>query len=1382
MGFFILEIIGVILFLACIAFYFFYPVERDRFLFGTKSWLGSLSFCCILVIGLVLTISFCNHVGFLNGHGRFINPKNLVDWDSTESTSDKAIYENYPEGNTFTFENPESNSDDSYSSFAENNFFAIISQFADPGNIPSAHGKERKYALVLALLGIFCLSGLVMSSFVTLLTKKSDKWKQGLIHYNRFFGRYVVIIGVNEQTATIAKQSLARRGVKYVLIQTRQNVESAREKLDLGLDKKEERKIVFYYAERTSKEDIVALHLNKAIEVYVLGEDINYENEEDHDAYNINCLELISSYVKTVNENLLKKGKSLPRRLTCHVNFEYQSTFTAFKSAHIYQSLDKILEFIPFNVHEIWAKKVLIDNFAIVPKENKGESYVQQYYPIDSYIDENGKRKGITKDNIGENGKSVHLVILGMNQMGTAFGLQAAVQSHFPNFKYDVTQRTTITFIDDHAVEEGKFFKGRFEALFGLCRSRTVVSNREKLDYASSETSFNTPENDPLLNQNGPYAYLNEVYGNFMDVQWEFIQGNVASDNVKKYIADIAQDKKKTLTIAICFNHPQQSMAAALYLPGTIFKFANQVLVYQRNSFDMLNKVAEGENDWKRYSNLFPFGMIEGSYSGDTLENTVAALQNYVFTKGKSGSEYLESLSSSFDSTQIPEIEKSWAALGLSDKQSNIDMAESIFTKIRSMGIDYSGNLKEIETVIKKDPELVDALSYSEHLRWLTERLATGYRPLTISEKQKYKAGLTTKDELKKRHRAHLDICSNERLSIIDPTAPENDKNVIRNIPNLLLCAQWLNAIKITRTKYQDRDNLLRAFLFHDINRLSFRYVSEGSVKKGQEPCVCNHSFWIADAPLTKYQWYLVTGKNRPKRRERDFPAVDISKNDIDNFLLILRKKTGLYFSLPSLAEWEYAARLSTGYLSHIKKDEWDKVIRFTKTKASSTVKARALRRKQENPLQIYDMLGNVWEWTDEKVEGHKNCYYFCGGSWRFRRVECDMGDRDNVDPGYWYSYWAPILASDDIGFRLIWKFDIAKNAADNLATTLSRQKEPKSDRGQLLKEWFDRHPMVLAEEGFFIQGTENRETAKNTPSFPKAWIDEFADIDETPHHVVKIRKMKVNSVPVTQELWNIVMQTDAKTNPASRVGFDYPQTGISYRDIQDKFLPAINKLAKDSGLFTNSLDKGISETKDSKGTAIDIEFRLPSESEWEYIAKGGHTSHINKALIEIENKYGRIPENIDEFLSTLEPYTRYSGSNDPEEVAWFNQNSLQPAGKKKPVSKEFNVYDMSGNIWEWVDDYYQTDFYNYCMGTTDNEHKNQNRYSQEYAEKGYVTDPICEDHTYSAHVFRGGSWLFDEFESRCTRPNYWIDTNTDNDLGFRIVLAHKRVKYAPER
>jgi len=1383
MGILFLEILGFLLFLACITYYFFFPVERDRFLFGNKSWFGSLLFCSLFVIGLILSISLSNHVGFLRGHDRFVNPKQLVNWDATESLDGYSIKESESDSKRiFEFEYNAPKKEVTDSTFAEDNFFAIVSQFADPGNIPSAQGKERNYALILALLGIFCLSGLVMSSFVTLLTKRSDKWKQGLVHYNKYFSKYVVIIGVNEQTSTIAKQSLARKGVKYVLIQTRQNVEHAREKLDLSLDKKEERRIVFYYAERTSKEDIVALHLNKAIEVYVLGEDMGYENEEDHDAFNINCLEHISSFTKTTNESLLEEGKSLPRRLVCHVNFEYQSTFTAFKAAHIYQSLDKMLEFIPFNVHEIWAKKVLVDNFAIVPKENKGESDVQKYFPIDSYLDENGERKGITKDNIGDNAKAVHLVILGMNQMGTAFGLQAAIQAHFPNFKYDVNQRTTITFIDDHAVAEGEFFKGRFEALFGLCRSRTVVCGEGKLDYATSEADFNTPENDPLQNPNCYYHYLNEEYGNFMDIQWEFIQGNVASDEVKKYIGDISRDKKKTLTIAVCFNHPQRSMASALYLPGAIFRFSNQVLVYQRNSFDMLNKVAEGENDWKRYSNLFPFGMIESSYTGDTLENTTAALQNFIFTKrGKDteeeeGPEFLKKLSDTFDDTQIPEIEKSWASLGLGDKQSNIDMAESIPTKIRSMGIDYNGNPSDVETKLKDNPEIVESLAYSEHMRWLTERLATGYRPLTIWEKEQFEAGNISKDELKKSHRAHLDICSNSRLEIVDPSSPENDKNVIRNIPNLLRCSQWLNAIKITRVKYKDRDNLLRAFLLHDGNKVSFRYVKPGTVKRCDEDFTCNHSFWMADAPLTRYQWYLVTGKNKPRKRDYDLPAVDISKNDIDHFLLVLRKRTGLYFTLPSLKEWEYTARLSTGYLANIKENHWNRVIRYAKRDPISTVKARAHHKAQKNDLKIYDMLGNVWEWTREMVEGHKNCYYFCGGSWRFKSKECDLGFGKEKDLGYWYSYWAPILASDDIGCRLLWKFDIKEESAKKIEATLSRQTVPVSDREQLLREWFKKHPMALAKDGFFIQGTENEDTASS--SYPKSWIDEYAGEDETPHHVVRISAKKVFSIPVTQELWNIVMETDSKTNPASRVGFDYPQTNISYRDIKDDFIPALNALAKKSGLFDDAFVEGLpvnSKKKDKKGKALDVEFRLPSESEWEYFAKGAHTSEVNSALRELLAIEGRIPADLDSFLSTIKPYTRYSGSEDASEVAWYNQSCLQRVAKKKPINEEFKVFDMSGNIWEWVDDFYQTDFYNYCMGTTTEKKRNDNKYSKEYKEKGFVTDPICEDPTYSAHVFRGGSWIFDERESRCTRPNYWVESDTDDDLGFRLVLAIKR-------
>ena len=74
----------------------------------------------------------------------------------------------------------------------------------------------------------------------------TDQWKNGLLHYDWHFDKYVVIIGVNKQTAAIVKRSLKRDDVDYVLIQTRQNVDKMRNRLDLDLDKVDEEKIVFY--------------------------------------------------------------------------------------------------------------------------------------------------------------------------------------------------------------------------------------------------------------------------------------------------------------------------------------------------------------------------------------------------------------------------------------------------------------------------------------------------------------------------------------------------------------------------------------------------------------------------------------------------------------------------------------------------------------------------------------------------------------------------------------------------------------------------------------------------------------------------------------------------------------------------------------------------------------------------------------------------------------------------------------------------------------------------------------------------------------------------------------------------------------------------------
>ena len=218
---------------------------------------------------------------------------------------------------------------------------------------------------------------------------------------------------------------------------------------------------------------------------------------------------------------------------------------------------------------------------------------------------------------------------------------------------------------------------------------------------------------------------------------------------------------------------------------------------------------------------------------------------------------------------------------------------------------------------------------------------------------------------------------------------------------------------------------------------------------------------------------------------------------------------------------------------------------------------------------------------------------------------------------------------------------------------------------------------MVKVEAGTFMMGA--------TPEMEKP------DSDEKPlHQVTLTNDYYMGKYEVTQALWQAVMGS----NPSYFKGDNLPVEQVSWKDCQ-KFISKLNKMTG-------------------------RKFRLPTEAEWEYAARGGKKSRSYQ----------------------------YSGSSNISDVAWYDGNSgskPHPVGTKQ--ANELGIYDMSGNVYEWCSDWYGS-------------------YSS-----SSQTNPTGAD-SGSCRVFRGGCWI--NFARRC-RLSY-RDHNTPDerfyDLGLRLSLS----------
>jgi len=159
--------------------------------------------------------------------------------------------------------------------------------------------------------------------------------------------------------------------------------------------------------------------------------------------------------------------------------------------------------------------------------------------------------------------------------------------------------------------------------------------------------------------------------------------------------------------------------------------------------------------------------------------------------------------------------------------------------------------------------------------------------------------------------------------------------------------------------------------------------------------------------------------------------------------------------------------------------------------------------------------------------------------------------------------------------------------------------------------------------------------------------------------HVVYLESFWIGKYEVTQQEWEIIMTE----NPSVFNGKHKPVDNVSWYDAV-KFC---NRLSEREGLNPvydiNRYDVTCDFSKNG--------YRLPTEAEWEFAARGGL---LSKGYL-------------------------YSGSNSHHSVAWFGtgeENAItHPVGKKEP--NELGLYDMSGNVSEWCWDYYDVNFYRYC-------------------------------------------------------------------------------------
>lgn len=612
----------------------------------------------------------------------------------------------------------------------------VIALMIDPGY--EGEGILRPFAMLVGVVGLVVFGGMLISVMSNVLERRIESFQRGETTYA--LTDHVVILGFNRSVPSLLWDIAQRHPGRYILLMCDRPVEDISDWLNANVNHSIEESLVLMNGSRTAIDDIRRLSLcSRVREIYIIGE----ENEADHDAANMRCLELLAEAMASLPE------PALADKVRCHVQIDSQLMFGILQKVGVEKALTRHLNVLPFSFNDIWAQNVLVTCPAAPALDADPDAPTPEPYYRSFDAD------GITADSP----RHVHLIVVGMTEMGRALATNAAHVLHFPNYREgDPSCATRITFIDPAAGARSRAFRTFYESLFDVSRWR-----------AADAAHPDAPWRDPLADADStsPYRYLADR--SFMDVDWEFIEGDVCMAHVQDYLRRASADRDAIITVALCADDSDANALACQSLPEVLRRAALQVLVRQQESRTMMDLLRRQPG----FENVRAFGMMDECYRENLVSDRFGKLINGLYSDKDIAA----------DPAGVDEV---WAACSPLDRWSSIYCANMLYYKLRSLGLDTRRALSE-EDVNAAVAAHQDEIQPTEHNRWNIEHLLLGFRPLYEDEDRYAREVLSSEGEKGYKSKVrnpfkeamkHFDLNGNERLRRVHPSVLGLDTTV----------------------------------------------------------------------------------------------------------------------------------------------------------------------------------------------------------------------------------------------------------------------------------------------------------------------------------------------------------------------------------------------------------------------------------------------------------------------------------------------------------------------------------------------------------------------------------------------------------------------------